>query len=109
VQLGDVAHVTIAECDAQVSRVYPFAGRIDSVVGLGGTDLRPVFAPAFLGAHDIDGVVYFTDGVGPFASDPPPVPTLWVLTKPLAFGCPWGERAWLRARSSSSERTSGSR
>ncbi len=99
-QLGERAHVTIAECDAAVSRVYPFAGKIDTVVGRGGTDLRPVFAPSFLGAHDIDGVVYFTDGEGPFASDPPSVPTLWVLTKPLAFRCPWGQRASLRAQRS---------
>jgi predicted metal-dependent peptidase len=96
VVLGDRAHVTIAECDVSVARVYPFAGRIENVVGRGGTDLRPVFEPAVLGAHDIDGVVYFTDGEGPFTKDPPPVPTLWVLTKPNAFGCRWGEKAWLR-------------
>jgi len=96
VVLGDRAHVTIAECDVSVARVYPFAGRIENVVGRGGTDLRPVFEPSVLGAHDIDGVVYFTDGEGPFAKEPPPVPTLWVLTKPHAFGCRWGEKAWLR-------------
>jgi predicted metal-dependent peptidase len=98
VVLGERAHVTIVECDASISRVYPFAGKIDSVVGRGGTDLRPVFAPEFLGAHDIDGVVYFTDGEGPFGNEPPLVPTLWVLTKPLAFRCPWGQRASLRGQ-----------
>ncbi len=97
VVLGDRAHVTIAECDVSVARVYPFAGRIDNVIGRGGTDLRPVFAPSLLGAHDVDGVVYFTDGEGPFPKDPAPVPTLWVLTKPQAFRCPWGQKAWLRA------------
>jgi predicted metal-dependent peptidase len=96
VLLGDRAHITIAECDVSVARVYPFDGRIENVVGRGGTDLRPVFAPSLLGAHDVDGVVYFTDGDGPFAPDPPPVPTLWVLTKPSAFRCPWGEKARLR-------------
>jgi predicted metal-dependent peptidase len=96
VLLSERAHVTIAECDVAVGRVYPFAGRIDSVVGRGGTDLRPVFEPDVLGAHDIDGVVYFTDGEGPAPTDPAPVPTLWVLTKPQAFGCSWGQRAWLR-------------
>lgn len=97
VVLGERAHVIIAECDAAVARVYPFAGKIENVVGRGGTDLRPVFDPSILGAHDVDGVVYFTDGDGPFSKEPAPVPTLWVLTKPRAFGCPWGERAWLRA------------
>ena len=97
VVLSERAHITIAECDVSVARVYPFAGRIENVVGRGGTDLRAVFAPALLGAHDVDGVVYFTDGDGPFPSSPAPVPTLWVLTKPQNFRCPWGEKAWLRA------------
>lgn len=94
--LSDRAHVTIAECDVSVARVYPFGGKIENVVGRGGTDLRPVFAPALLGANDVDGVIYFTDGDGPHPKEPPPVPTLWVLTKPQTFRCPWGERAFLR-------------
>jgi predicted metal-dependent peptidase len=89
------ARITVAECDTEVTRVYPFAGRIEDVAGRGGTDLRPVFAPAFLGAQKVDGVVYFTDGIGPAPDAPPPVPVLWVLTKPFDFACPWGERAWL--------------
>ncbi|HSO36112.1 MAG TPA: VWA-like domain-containing protein [Labilithrix sp.] len=96
VLLGERAHITIAECDVSVARVYPFDGRIENVVGRGGTDLRPVFAPSLLGAHDVDGVVYFTDGDGPYDREPPPVPTLWILTKPQAFRCPWGEKARLR-------------
>ncbi len=95
--VGERAHLTMAECDVEVQRVYPFAGRLDDIAGRGGTDLRPVFAPELLGAHDIDGIVYFTDGMGPFPQDPPLVPTLWVLTKPDAFACPWGQRAWLRS------------
>ncbi len=97
VLLGERAHIIIAECDVSVARVYPFDGRIENVVGRGGTDLRPVFAPSLLGAHDVDGVVYFTDGDGPYAREPPPIPTLWILTKPQAFRCPWGEKARLRA------------
>ena len=96
VLLGERAQITIAECDVSVARVYPFEGRIENVVGRGGTDLRPVFADALLGAHDVDGVVYFTDGDGPYAPEPPSIPTLWVLTKPQAFRCPWGEKARLR-------------
>jgi len=97
VLLSDRAEVVIAECDVSVARVYRFDGVIENVVGRGGTDLRPVFAPSLLGTHDVDGVVYFTDGDGPFLPEPPAVPTLWVLTKPQAFRCPWGERARLRA------------
>ena len=96
VLLGERAQITIAECDVSVARVYPFDGRIENVVGRGGTDLRPVFAQSLLGAHDVDGVVYFTDGDGPYAPEPPSIPTLWILTKPQAFRCPWGEKARLR-------------
>lgn len=96
--LGEHAHLTIAECDVEVARVYPFAGTLDKVSGRGGTDLRPVFEPSRLRALDVDGVVYFTDGEGPFPAEPACVPTLWVLTKPQAFRCPWGERARLGRR-----------
>jgi predicted metal-dependent peptidase len=98
VRLGENAHVTIAECDVEVTRVYPFAGTLDTVTGRGGTDLRPVFSPDRLKALDVDGVVYFTDGDGPFPTEPAIVPTLWVLTKPAEFRCPWGERARLTRR-----------
>lgn len=96
VVLSERAQVIVAECDTQVSRVYPFAGRIDAVFGRGGTDLRPAFDPALLGTHDVDGVVYFTDGDGPTPEKAPPVPTLWILTKPREFSCSFGERAYLR-------------
>jgi predicted metal-dependent peptidase len=100
-RLAERAHLVIAECDVEITRVYPFAGTLDRVSGRGGTDLRPIFEPQVLGAHNADGVVYFTDGEGPFPEHPAPVPTLWVLTKPHAFRCPWGERAWLAQRSRS--------
>ncbi len=89
------ATLTIAECDVEVTRVYPFNGTLLDVAGRGGTDLRPVFARELLGATKAEGVVYFTDGEGPTPDEPPPVPTLWILTKPHEFRCPWGERAWL--------------
>lgn len=93
--IAEHARVTIAECDVEVTRVYPFTGAITEVEGRGGTDLRPVFAPDFLGAQRPDGVVYFTDGEGPFPEEPPRVAVLWILTKPKEFACPWGERASL--------------
>ena len=40
--------------------------------------------------------LYKPDGDGPFPKEPAPVPTLWVLTKPMTFRCPWGQRAFLR-------------
>jgi predicted metal-dependent peptidase len=96
--LAEHARVTVAECDVEITRVYAFEGAIAEVAGRGGTDLRPVFDEAFLGARKVDGVVYFTDGEGPFPERPPRVPVLWVLTKPRAFACPWGERAALERR-----------
>lgn len=83
---------SVAECDAAVHRVYGFPGRIEAVMGRGGTDLRPVFDEAFRRQHRVEGVVYFTDGDGPFLPQDPGVPTLWVLTSGEPFACPWGQR-----------------
>lgn len=96
--MSEVAQLVIAECDAAISRVYPFAGVLTSMVGRGGTDLRPVFEPPFLARHGADGVVYFTDGQGPHPEQPPRVPVLWMLTKPSELACPWGDRAKLTRR-----------
>jgi predicted metal-dependent peptidase len=96
VLLGEQARVVLAQCDVEVTAVGPFEGRLERVAGRGGTDLRPVFEPEFLARVAPDGVVYFTDGEGPFPAAPPPVPTLWVLTRPAVFACPWGQRAVLR-------------
>lgn len=94
-RLAEHARLTVAECDVEIARVYAFEGTLTDVAGRGGTDLRPVFEPAFLGARKVDGVIYFTDGEGPFPPLPPPVPVLWVLTKAGEFPCAWGERALL--------------
>ncbi|WP_437668933.1 vWA domain-containing protein [Sorangium sp. So ce131] len=96
--MSEEARITVVECDTEVSRVYAFEGRLGDVAGRGGTDLRPVFAPEFLAARRVAGVVYFTDGAGPTPPAPPPLPVLWILTKPLEFTCPWGERAWLERK-----------
>jgi len=93
--LSRLVDVTIVECDSKIQRVYPFKGELKSVRGRGGTDLRPVFAPAFLREHRPDGIIYFTDGEGPYPPEDPKVKTLWVLTKPAPFGCPWGTKALL--------------
>jgi predicted metal-dependent peptidase len=93
--LADHARLTIVECDAEITRVYPFAGALGDVAGRGGTDLRPVFEPDFLAAHRPQGIIYFTDGDGAFPDHPPALPVLWILTKPLDFACPFGDRALL--------------
>ena len=85
----------VAEVDTEVAHVGPFDGLLSRMHGRGGTDLRPPFDPAFLGAHDVCGVVYFTDGQGPFPEHPPAVPTLWVLGRDEPFACPWGTRTHL--------------
>jgi predicted metal-dependent peptidase len=92
-KLAEHARLTIVECDCEIARVYAFEGAIAEMAGRGGTDLRPVFDAGFLGSRKVDGVLYFTDGEGPFPEQAPRVPVLWVLTKPGKFGCPWGERA----------------
>jgi predicted metal-dependent peptidase len=98
VRMSDHARLTVAECDVEIARVYAFEGMIADVAGRGGTDLRPVFDPAFLGARKVEGVIYFTDGEGPFPEQAPSVPVLWVLTKAGKFPCPWGTKARLERK-----------
>lgn len=107
--LADYARITVVECDAEITRVYPFAGAFGDVAGRGGTDLRPVFEPEFLAAHRPQGVVYFTDGEGPLPERAPALPVLWILTKPLDFGCPFGERALLVRKETPSKKAGAAR
>lgn len=92
---GAFAELTIVECDARIQRIYRFTGRIDNVRGRGGTDLRPPFDPSILERYGPDGIVYFTDGLGPVPPRDPGVKTLWVLTRDGNFHCPWGTRAYV--------------
>ena len=94
-RLALLARLTIVECDTEIQRVYAFEGDLRQVRGRGGTDLRPVFAEALLQAHRPHGIVYFTDGLGPYPPHPPAVETLWVLTRPENFECDWGRKALL--------------
>ena len=97
-RLAEHARITVAECDVEIARVYAFEGTLADVGGRGGTDLRPVFDPAFLGSRKVEGIIYFTDGEGPFPDHPPSVPVLWVLTKAGKFPCPWGAQALLERK-----------
>jgi predicted metal-dependent peptidase len=93
--VGAFADVTVIECDVRIQRIYRFEGRLTSVRGRGGTDLRPPFARDILDRFGPDGIVYFTDGLGPAPVRDPGVPTLWVLTRDGSFRCPWGARAYV--------------
>ena len=93
--LSDRIKLTVVECDTQIQRVYPFEGVLRNVAGRGGTDLRPVFDREFLRSLRAKGVIYFTDGGGPYPAIDPGIRTLWVLSKPWDFHCPWGVKARL--------------
>ncbi len=95
--LVSLSTILLVECDAIIHRVTTYkGGPLHSVMGRGGTDLRPPFQGDFLRQHRPEGVVYFTDGCGPFPESPPALPVLWVLTCASDFACPWGERVFLR-------------
>jgi predicted metal-dependent peptidase len=87
--LARYAHVTIAECDASVHRVYPLKAT-ELVLGGGDTDFHPLFAMADASPRIYDGILHFTDGKGAWPTRAPSLPVLWVLTNDHAFDCPWG-------------------
>jgi predicted metal-dependent peptidase len=95
--VGELARLTIVQCDTEVTSVEPFRGALTKVEGRGGTDLRPAFDDALVARERPDGIVCFTDGVGDMPARAPHVPVLWVLTKAEAFAVPWGERAAWKA------------
>jgi predicted metal-dependent peptidase len=73
------ATVHIIECDADVQRHYPYAGRPpEAVEGGGGTDFDPVFR-WMEGQPKFDGCLYLTDGEGPAPSIRPRCRLLWVV------------------------------
>lgn len=90
--LSALVKMTVVECDVTIQRVSRFEGVLRDVKGRGGTDLRPIYEPEFLRKHRPDGVIYFTDGFGPYPAEDPGIKTLWVLSKPPLFSCPWGTK-----------------
>ncbi|MEO6597500.1 MAG: VWA-like domain-containing protein [Planctomycetota bacterium] len=92
------ADLVIVECDSTIQREYAFRGELQSVRGRGDTDLRPVFEPEVRARHRVDGVVYFTDGGGPFPAANPGIKTLWVLSGDRPFECEWGARVYMDGR-----------
>lgn len=92
IPLSKVANLTIVECDAVIQRTYPFTGQLDSFAGRGGTDLRPPFEREFYRPYRTSGIIYFTDGCGPFLTEDPGIKTLWVLIGQYPFPCIWGQQ-----------------
>jgi len=79
-------------CDAAVNHVAEFSPTDMFVMeskGGGGTDFRPPFD--YVEKHGIapQCLIYLTDGYGPFPSEPPAYPVLWVMTTDVVP--PWGE------------------
>jgi predicted metal-dependent peptidase len=86
-RLARYAEPTIVEVDAAVHRVHRDL-HVEVVTGGGDTDFEPLFG---LGHQSgFDGIVYFTDGIGPVPDAPPSLPVLWVLLGDAAFESPWG-------------------
>lgn len=89
--LARVACVTVCECDTRIQRTYAYNGPVTTVVGRGGTDLRPPFAPAYLQDQRPDAVVVFSDGHGPAPEAPPRVPVIWVVMAGGRVPANWGQ------------------
>lgn len=91
-ELGKLAkdyEVTVVECDAAIQQAYRYKP-LRTVLGGGGTDLRPPLEPEFLQHHKPDLVVYFTDGAGPAPTSPPRIPLVWCLVPGGKAPCKWG-------------------
>lgn len=90
-RLARHADPTIVEVDAAVHRVHRDL-RVEIVTGGGDTDFEPLFGLGQngVGHSGYDGIVYFTDGIGPLPEAPPSLPVLWVLLGDAAFESPWG-------------------
>ncbi len=79
--------VEVIEVDTKIKSRYKFTGKIDSVRGRGGTDLRVIFKHDILKNSDL--VIIFTDGVSPMPPSPPKIPVIWAMTKgrkPVEWG-----------------------
>lgn len=82
----------VVYCDAEVQGVDTFE-RGDTLTfvrkGGGGTAFRPVFDWATALEEPPAGLIYFTDGHGPFPEAAPDFPVLWLIKGSVVP--PWGE------------------
>ncbi len=84
--------VTIVECDCQIQRIYSFTGKIKNVIGRGGTDLRPPFAPSLISTIRPHVICYFTDGYGLAPELSPNIPVVWGITENGQKPTLWGQK-----------------
>lgn len=94
--LARQARVVVCECDTEIRRTYRYREAIRTVVGRGGTDLRPPFDPSYLRRSCAEAVVVFSDGMGPAPAMPPSMPVLWVVMEPGRVPAAWGKVVRLR-------------
>jgi len=92
----DRLRLRLIQCDTRIIRQDTLQetdlGQLQSyeVHGMGGTDLRPVFADAAL-SEAPDCLLYFTDGCGPAPEVAPAYPVLWVLCANARRPADWGQ------------------
>ena len=82
----------ILYCDAAMNHADSFEEYDDLTFdahGGGGTDFRPPFEHLEKEGIEPKCFMYLTDGYGPFPSEPPPYPVLWLMTTDVTP--PWGE------------------
>lgn len=94
--------LTLMACDAEVQEVLSFdmheSVNVPAVRGGGGTDFKPVFDRVEREGMDPTCLVYLTDGLGTYPTEPAPYPVLWVIRRPFsdqqqtwaAATPPWG-------------------
>lgn len=80
--------ITVAECDTEVHRSYPYRGKMDYVVGRGGTDMNPIKKMFVEGKYDL--CICFTDGYIGEIGEKPRGGWLWIITHNGSEPCPWG-------------------
>ena len=88
-------NIYLIQCDAQIQQVTVIESDLQlqsylndlTVYGYGGTDFRPVFA--YIAQlqeqgqlHRLEGLLYFTDGLGIYPTRPVPYKTAFVFTEP---------------------------
>jgi Uncharacterized protein conserved in bacteria len=83
-QFGGRVKGKLLYCDTEISEdgVYDVEDVLKSIPsGGGGTDFRPPFEWVEENMDECSGLVYLTDGDGPFPTKEPYYPVLWILTK----------------------------
>ncbi len=80
-------------CDAEIKRIEELGpDDIAHPIGGGGTDFKPPFKYIEDGNDDVIGMLYITDGLGPFPTVQPDYPVIWGLLRPYnGFAPPFGE------------------